>query len=270
MDRISANGIDIAYRFDGPSETAAATPCVMLCNGIMSNFSMWDQQIPALIDRYRVLRFDNRGHGGTELTPPPYSMETLAADACGLLDALGIDQVHFVGASLGGMVGQLFAVRHPERLKSLAFLGTLSVMGPVDMWNDRFTAVQSDGLAALMPTMMERWFTPEFSQSHADVVADVVANVTATAVDGYIGCGSAIRDMDQTSILKDIKAPTLVMGGGEDPGVPLSATAMIHESIPRAEKVIIEGARHLFGIEKPEETNRALRRFLDCHTPSLA
>ena len=126
MDRMFANGIDIAYRFDEPSEAITGPPCVMLCNGIMSNFSMWDQQIPALTDRYRVLRFDNRGHGGTQLTPPPYSMETLAADACNLLDALGINRVHFVGASLGGMVGQLFAIKYPDRLQSLAFLGTLS------------------------------------------------------------------------------------------------------------------------------------------------
>lgn len=265
MDHISANGIDIAYRLDEPSEAIAAPPCVMLCNGIMSNFSMWDQQIPALTDRYRVLRFDNRGHGGTQLTPPPYSMETLVADACNLLDALGIDQVHFVGASLGGMVGQLFAIKYPDRLQSLAFLGTLSVMGPDDLWNNRFAAARADGLVALMPAMMERWFTPEFRQCHADIVSDVVGNVTATAVDGYIGCGAAIRDMDQTDILKNIKAPTLVMASDEDPGVPLSETAMIHEAIPGAEKVIIEGARHLFGIEKPEETNRALREFLDRH-----
>lgn len=261
MNRIAANGIDMAYRFDGPEDG----PCVMLCNGIMSNFSMWDRQMPALTDRYRVLRFDNRGHGGTELTPPPYTMETLTRDACGLLDSLGIERAHFVGASLGGMVGQLFAVIYPERLQSLAFLGTLSVMGPPEMWNERFEAARADGLAALMPTMMDRWFSPEFREVHADIVADVVASVTATAVDGYIGCGSAIRDMDQTAILKDIKAPTLVMGGAEDPGVPLSETAMIHESIPGAEKVIIDGARHLFGIEKPEETNRALRDFLDRH-----
>jgi 3-oxoadipate enol-lactonase len=259
MDHISANGIEIAYRFDGPEDG----PCVMLCNGIMSNFTMWDRQVPALTDRYRVLRFDNRGHGGTELTAPPYSMETLAADACGLLDALGIDRVHFVGASLGGMVGQLFAVTYPDRLASLAFLGTLSVMGPPEMWDDRFDAARSDGLTALMPTMMERWFSPGFRDSQAAIVADVVATVTATAVDGYIGCGSAIRDMHLTSILKDIKVPTLVMSGAEDPGVPLADTDMIHASIPGAEKAIIEGARHLFGIEKPEETNRILREFLD-------
>lgn len=261
MDRIAANGIEIAYRFDGPEDG----PCVMLCNGIMSNFSMWDRQVPALADRYRVLRFDNRGHGGTELTPPPYAMETLAADACGLLDALGIDRVHFVGASLGGMVGQLFAVTYPDRLASLAFLGTLSVMGPPQMWDDRFEAARADGLTALMPNMMERWFSPGFRKTQAAIVADVVATVTATAVDGYIGCGSAIRNMNQTPILKDIKVPTLVMSGGEDPGVPLAETTMIHDSIPGAEKVIIDGARHLFGIEKPEETNRALREFLDRH-----
>ena len=264
MDRISANGIGIAYRFDGPDDG----PTVMLCNGIMSNFSMWDRQMPALTDRYRVLRFDNRGHGGTEVRPPPYTMETLAADARGLLDVLEIERVHFVGASLGGMVGQLFAVTYPERLASLAFLGTLSVMGPPEMWNERFEAIRADGLEALMPTMMERWFTPEYRDTHAAVVAGVVADVTATALDGYIGCGSAIRDMDQTSLLPDIKVPTLVMGGAEDPGVPLSETEMIQKSIPGAEKVVIEGARHLFGIEKPEQTNQALREFLDRHAES--
>ena len=259
MNRIAANGIEIAYRFDGPDNG----PCVMLCNGIMSNFSMWDRQVPALADRYRVLRFDNRGHGGTELTPPPYAMESLAADACGLLDELGVDRVHFVGASLGGMVGQLFAVTYPDRLASLAFLGTLSVMGPPQMWDDRFEAARAEGLTALMPTMMERWFSPGFRETQPAIVADVVATVTATAVDGYIGCGSAIRNMNQTPILKDIKVPTLVMSGAEDPGVPLAETAMIHDSIPGAEKVIIDGARHLFGIEQPEETNHALREFLD-------
>ena len=259
MNRIAANGIEIAYRFDGPEDG----PYVLLCNGIMSNYTMWARQILALTDRYRVLRFDNRGHGRTELTPPPYTMSTLTADACGLLDALGIEKVHFVGASLGGMVGQLFAVTYPDRLTSLAFLGTLSVMGPPQMWDDRFAAARADGLVALMPTMMERWFSPGFRETDAETVRGIVATVTATAVEGYVGCGSAIRDMNQTPILKDIAVPTLVMSGAEDPGVPMSDTDLIHDSIPGAEKVIIDGARHLFGIEKPEETNRALREFLD-------
>ena len=239
----------------------------MLCNGIMSNFSMWDRQVPALADRYRVFCVSITGDtAGPSSRHRPMRWRRLAADACGLLDALGVDRVHFVGASLGGMVGQLFAVTYPDRLASLAVLGTLSVMGPPQMWDDRFEAARADGLTALMPTMMERWFSPGISRDPCQtIVADVVATVTATAVDGYIGCGSAIRDMDQTSLLQDIKAPTLVMAGGEDPGVPLSETAMIHESIPGAEKVIIEGARHLFGIEKPAETNRALREFLDRH-----
>jgi 3-oxoadipate enol-lactonase len=258
---IEANGIATAFRLEGPADA----PVVMLCHGMMGSIALWDRQVAPLAERYRVLCYDNRGHGRTEVTPPPYAMATLVADARALLDALGIDRVHFVGASLGGMIGQLLAVTHPERVRSLAVLGTLAVMGPPAMWDRRFAAIRATGIAAIVPEMLDRWFTPAFRAASPGVMDAFVAELERCPVEGYVGCGSAIRDMDQRGILPGIAAPTLVMGGDEDPGVPVAETEAIWRAIPGAEKVVVPGARHLFMIERADETNRVLRDWFDRH-----
>lgn len=258
---VNANGIDINYRLEGPDEA----PVVVLCHGLLGNLHMWDRQMSVLTPRYRVLRFDNRGHGGTQVTAPPYSIELFTEDTVALLDALDIHRAHFVGASLGGMIGQLLAVKHAKRLGSLCFVGTLSYMPPEQMWVERIRVAREQGLEALAPTILERWFTPEFRQRDPDAVTPIRNSVLNTEVDGFVGACEAIKTMYLTPSLSSIAMPTLVLGADQDPGIPVSETEMIHREIAGSEMKIIDGARHLFCIERPTEFNAILMDFLDRH-----
>ena len=143
---ISVNGLEVAYRFDGPEDGHV----ILMTNSLMSNYSMWDWNVPALADRYRVLRYDKRGHGGSQTTPGPYSISQLADDAVALLDALNIQKVHFIGLSMGGMIGQQMGARYPERVYSLSLCDTASEMPPRNLWEERFDIARKDGIPGLV------------------------------------------------------------------------------------------------------------------------
>lgn len=258
---VVANGLRIHYRLEGKP----GAPVVMMCHGLLGSLDLWEPQVPALTPRYRVLRFDNRGHGRTAVTPPPYDVDQLARDAVGLLDALAIERVHFVGCSLGGMIGQSLGARHGARLASLVLVGSRSVMGPASMWEERIRIARSQGIAPLVPTMLERWFTPAFRASDPAAVDAVARGVIATPVDGFVGACMAIRDMDHTRLLGTIAVPTLVACAGDDPGVPLSDARYTHESIRGSTLAVVDGARHLYTIERAAQFNRLLLDWLDRH-----
>lgn len=258
---VDVNGISVHYALEG----AADRPVVMLSHGLLGSLAMWQPQVHALGSRYRVLRFDNRGHGMTAVTAPPYSVEKLTADAVGLLDALGIARAHFVGCSLGGMIGQQMGAQYSDRLRSLVLVGSRSVMPPTSMWDERIRVARTDGIAALLPTMLERWFTDSFRASNPAAVAAVAAGVLATPVEGFVGTCMAIRDMDHTELLPRVRAPTLVISGDCDPGVPVADTRRIHAAIPGAEMALVEGARHLFTIERAVVFERLLLEWLARH-----
>ena len=256
---ISANGITVNYRLEGPDDG----PVVMLSNSLMSNLFMWDAQMPALARRYRVLRYDNRGHGATEGTPPPYSIDLLVDDARALLDALNIASVHFVGLSLGGMIGQLLAVRHPTLLKSLVLCDTSSHMPPEPLWEDRIRTAEDKGLEAMAPAAIERWFTAPFHERGAAEIDRIGRMIRTTGLAGYVGCCRAIQAMDQTAILSAITTPTLIVVGANDPATPVAASEIIHRAIAGSELVVLDDAAHLANIEQPEAFNRAVIAFLE-------
>ena len=240
-------------------------PVVMLCHGLLGTLAMWRPQVTSLAARYRILRFDNRGHGASSATPPPYTVTQLAADAVALLDHLGIERVHFVGCSLGGMIGQEIGARHPARLRSLMLVGSRSVMPPPSMWDERIRIASRDGLAALVSTMLERWFTPAFCAAHPEAVQPIVEGILGTQVEGFVGACMAIRDMDHRPLLPHIGVPTLVTSARDDPGVPASDTCFIQASIPGAQMMFIENARHLFTIERAETFEAILLNWLAHH-----
>ena len=155
---VKVNGVDVAYRYDGPKDGRV----LLIANSLMANGSMWDWNVPALADRYRVLRYDKRGHGGSEVSPGPYSIAQLADDAVGLLDALGIEKAHFMGLSIGGMIGQQLGARYPERIYSLSLCNTASEMPPRSLWEERFEIAKSQGIAGLVDGTIKRWFTAPF------------------------------------------------------------------------------------------------------------
>jgi len=257
--KIQANGITLDYRFDGPEDA----PVVMLSNSLLSNYTMWDGQIDALTAKYRVLRYDQRGHGGTETAPGPYTIELLADDAAVLIDALGVDRVHFVGLSMGGFTAQMLAVRHPEKIASLTLCDTACVMPPVSLWNERIQIAATEGIETLVAGTLERWFTPSFHESGKEELERVRAMILGTGSEGYIGRCKAIRDMALCDNLSRIAVPTVIIVGEDDPACPVSSAKVLHDGIAGSDLIVLSGVAHLPNIEKPAAFNGVLLGFLD-------
>ena len=258
--KIRAGGLEINYELDGP----ARAPVVTLSHSIAADLTMWEPTLPALRERYRVLRYDVRGHGGSEAAPGAYTLEQLADDARALLGALGIARTHWVGLSLGGMIGQALALRAPEHLASLVLCDTASTMPPEmkPVWNERIATVEAGGAGARLDDVLARWFTPGFAQSRPDVVARTLAMIGRTSPRGFAGCAAAIRDLDFTERLPGIHLPTLLIVGEQDEATPPIASQFMQALIKDAELIVLPGAAHLSNVEQPEAFNRALAGFL--------
>ena len=237
---------------------------VLLVHAIGCDHRMWDGLGTALSPRFRVIRMDVRGHGRSAVTPRPYSLDQLADDARDLLDSLKIDKAHWVGLSMGGMIGQAFALRHPQRLRKLVLANTTSTYGTQgpEMWEARAKAVGEGGMAAVKELAMQRYFTDDFRASSSDVVDRIGSGFLATDPEGYIACCNAIRDLDFSGDLHRIKAPTLVIAGEKDVGTPVAMSKAIADAIPGATLAVIPGAAHLSAVENPEEFNRLVEDFL--------
>ena len=256
---VTANGIAINYRLDGPNDG----PVVMFSNSLISNYTMWDSQLEAITSAgYRMLRYDTRGHGGTDAPDIPYSIPMLAADVIGLLDALGIEKVHFVGLSMGGFIAQLLAANYSDRISSLALCDTACVMPPKHLWNDRIAEAQAGGTAALADATLERWFTAPYHETNPDDVGRVREMINASNVIGYVACARAIRDMSQCDVLGEIKTPTIVLVGESDPACPLASAEVLHQGIAVSTLVIIKEAAHLPNIQQRDQFNSILLEFL--------
>jgi len=258
--RISANGIGMNYTLEGPT----AAPVVTLSHSLATTLHMWDGQVSALAERYRVLRYDTRGHGGTDAPGGPYTLELLAEDARALFRALGIPRTHFVGLSMGGMIGQVLAIQSPELLQSLALCDTSSRVPPEarTMWEERVRVAEAQGMEPHVETTLARWFTAPFRERHPERVAPVAAMIRATKPAGFAGCCQAIKMLDLTDRIAAITTPTLIIVGAEDAGTPVAASRTIHERIRGSELVILPSASHLSNIEQQEAFNRALLGFL--------
>jgi 3-oxoadipate enol-lactonase len=257
--KLNANGIDINYEIEGSG------PVVTMSHSLSCNLSMWDEQVRALRDRYRVLRFDTRGHGATSAPAGAYSLDQIVADLHGLLSGLGIAQTHFVGLSMGGMIGQVFALKHPAMVQSLVLCDTTSryPAGAAPIWEERIRTVEGKGMEPTVEPTLGRWFTAPFRARRPDVMAKVAAMIRATPPQGYIGCCHAIPKIDMTDRLGEIHAPALVIVGEEDPGTPVEMARDIHGALPGAELAILRSASHLSNLEQPDEFNRVLAGFLD-------
>ncbi len=256
---VQVGDVTLAYRWDGPADG----PVLVLSNSLMSNYSMWDDTMPALADKFRVLRYDKRGHGRSTVTPGPYSIASLSEDLIGLMNALGVQKAHVAGLSMGGMISQYIGANHPERVLSLALCNTASEMPPRSLWEERIALAHEGGTAALVDGTIGRWFRAGFTQRSPEKIATVRAMILATTTDGYIANASAVRDMAQTTMLLKIKAPTLILTGRQDPACTVAQGEVLHRMIDGSRYEIIEDAAHLSNIEQPEVFNRLLRGFLD-------
>jgi 3-oxoadipate enol-lactonase len=225
---------------------------------------MWDSQAKPLATRYRVLRYDTRGHGGTDAPAGAYSLTQLADDARALLKALGIARTHWVGISMGGMLGQTLALSTPELLQSLSLCDTSSRI-PAEakpLWDERITVAETKGREPHVEPTVSRWFTPEFVASRPDVVNRVRDMIRRTNARGYAGCCHAIRALDLTERLSSITLPTLIIVGAQDVGTPVAASRTIQERIKGSELVVLDPASHLSNLEQPEVFTKALQTFL--------
>jgi len=256
--KIKANGININY------EIAGDGPWVALSHSLACNLHMWDEQMAALTKNYRVLRYDTRGHGQSDAPAGAYTLEQLADDAYGLFSALGIKHTHWVGLSMGGMIGQTFALKYPGVFKSMVLADTTSRY-PAEArpsWDERIKAVTAGGMQAVTDGTLARWFTEPYRKSHAQVVAGIGGHIRSTPVAGFVGCCHAIPQIDLTHRLREIGCPMLIIVGEQDPGTPVAMAREIHEAKPGSELVIIPSAAHLSNIEQPQAFNAALLGFL--------
>jgi len=237
---------------------------VVLAHAIGCDARMWQALVPVLRDRFRVLALDARGHGASALTPRPYSLAGLADDFARALDTRGIERAHWVGLSMGGMIGQAFALRHPDRLLRLVLANTTSSYGHEGrtIWEARARAVTEGGMAAIKDMVMARYFSEGFRAAHPEVVEKTARHFLAVPAQGYAACCDAIGELDFTGSLRRIRARTLVIAGEEDTGAPVAMSQVIADHIPDARLAVIAGAAHLSAVEKPDEFNALVRQFL--------
>ncbi|HKA46316.1 MAG TPA: 3-oxoadipate enol-lactonase [Burkholderiales bacterium] len=256
--KIKANGIDIHYEIEGSG------PWLTMSHSLACNLHMWDPQMKALIGKYKVLRFDTRGHGQSSAPEGEYTLEQLADDVKGLLDTLGIRKTHWAGLSMGGMIAQAFALKYPGVFQSMVLADTTSRRPPdaAQMWGDRIKTAQEKGMAALVESTLARWFTEPYRKARADVMERIGKDIRATPVAGFVGCCHAISKVDYLDRLKEINCPALVLVGEDDHGTPPEAARTIQQNLPGSELKIIPSAAHLSNIEQEQVFNDTMTAFL--------
>jgi 3-oxoadipate enol-lactonase len=254
----TSNGIRIHYEVEGSG------PWLVLSHSLACAIGMWDEQWAVLKSRYRVLRFDTRGHGSSEVPPGGYTLGQMADDLHGLLAAVGVDRPHFVGLSMGGMIGMTYALAHPGVFRSLVLCDTTSRFPPEagPLWADRIRIATTQGLEPLVEPTLKRWFTEGYLAQRPPVVDEVARMIRATPPIGYAGCCHAIPKIDTTDRLREIRCPIQVIVGEQDAGTPVAMSRAIHEAAPGSELVILPDASHLSNLQQPEAFNRALLDFL--------
>jgi 3-oxoadipate enol-lactonase len=230
---------------DGPADA----PTLVLGSSLGTTHAMWEPQLAALAERYRVVRYDRRGHGRSPVGPGPTTIDALGADLVALLDVLSVETASFCGLSLGGVEGMWLAVNAPERVDRLALCCTAASFPPRQGWVDRAAVVRGEGTDAIVDAVLDRWFTVSFHDEHPDVVDRFRAMFVSTPAEGYAACCDALADVDLTSRLAEIAAPTLVITGADDPVVPAATGDALASAIPDARHVDIRGAAHLANVE---------------------
>jgi 3-oxoadipate enol-lactonase len=260
--KAKTNGIETNYEVHG-----GAGPWLVLSHSLACSVRMWDLQIAEFSKRFRVLAYDTRGHGGSDAPAGAYTLEQLADDLHALLTHLEIRAAHYAGLSMGGMIGQTFALKFPGMFATMVLADTTSRYPPeaAPLWQGRIKTAQEKGMEALVESTLGRWFTEPFRKSHPEVTARVGATIRATPVAGYVGCCHAIPKINLTQRLKEVRCPTLVIVGEQDAGTPVELSREIHGALPGSELVVIPSASHLSNLEQPAAFTRALTTFLNKH-----
>jgi 3-oxoadipate enol-lactonase len=255
---IDADGCPLWVEVGGPQ----SAPALILSNSLGTNLHMWDAQVAAFEQRFRLVRYDRRGHGKSGVPAGPYTMEQLGRDALAIADGLGLATFDWCGLSMGGMEGMWLGANAPARIGRLVLANTACHFPDRRPWDEGIAAIRaSGGLDALAGRIVTLWFSQEFRARALALVAPMAAMLAATPAEGYIACCEAIRDMDHRELLGSIRAPTLIIAGRIDQATPLAAAQFIHNQIAGAKLAVLEAA-HISNIEQPRAFADAVLGFL--------
>jgi 3-oxoadipate enol-lactonase len=251
--------VDLNCAASGPDDA----PVLLLGGSLGTTMDMWDPQVPALSAAHRVIRFEQRGHGGSPVPTGPYTMDDLGNDVVTMLDRLNLPRVSYCGLSIGGMVGQWLAINAPERIDKLILLCTTPHMPPASAWHERAAAVREAGTPEVVAdAVLARWFTPEYAASHPDIVARYRAMISGIDAEGYAGCCEAIAGMDLRSGLPGVTASTLVIAGSQDPSITREDREALAGAIPGARLEVLDPAAHLASFERADAVNALIAEHL--------
>jgi 3-oxoadipate enol-lactonase/4-carboxymuconolactone decarboxylase len=244
----------LSFHLEGPK----AAPLLVLSSSLGTTSDMWTPQLRPLLGRFRVLRYDHRGHGATSAPPGPYTIEQLATDVIELVDSLGETRFSICGLSLGGMVAMWLAAHFPARVDRLVLCCTSAYLPPAEQWSARAAAVRASGTSALLDTLLGRWFTEGFPARRPDVAGLVARMLSVADAEGYAKCCEAIAAMDQREDLASITAPTLVIAGAADPVTTPAMAFELHQRIAGSSLTVLPAAAHLANLEQPERFTAAV------------
>ncbi len=248
------------YTVNGADEA----PALVFANSLGSDHRVWDGLMPYLADRFRIIRYDQRGHGLSSVGRPAlYSIDALADDLAGLLESLGIDDAIICGLSVGGMIAQVFAASHPGRVRGLVLCDTAMRIGPPSMWDERIDNIRKHGIKAMTESIMERWFTPAFRKNRGTELNGYINMLERTPVEGYIGTCCAIRDADLRETAASISLPTLVLCGDQDMATPPELSRELADTVTGAKLSLVENAAHISCVEQPEAFSHLMLHFLE-------
>lgn len=252
----STGGCAIAFRIDG----AGDAPALLLSNSLGADLDMWTPQMPSFASHFRVIRYDTRGHGRSDVPRSEYTIEQLGRDALAVLDAANVSRAHVCGLSLGGITAMWMGVNAPSRVQSLVLAATAARIGSPETWTARIDQVRAGGTEAIADAVMARWFTEEFRRTKPSVVATYRSMLTSTPRDGYIGCCAALRGGDLSGVIGRIAAPTLAIAGAADPVTPPADGDAVRRSVPGARMVTLN-ASHLVNVEQADSFNHTVLDF---------
>ena len=259
--KVEANGISMGYDLEGPVDA----PVVTMSHSLAANRDMWWPQMDALRKNYRVLRYDTRGHGESGTTNGPYSFTLLVDDVIALLDKLNVRKTHFVGLSMGGMIGQLLAAKHSNKLHSVTLCATACQMPneTLQVWDERIQLVKKHGMNSISDGTLQRWFTESYLANIKAEVERVQHLIETTPSTGYAACAQAIKKLDQLQDLARISAPTLILVGADDPSTPPAASEVIYKHVTHSKMEVVAHASHFLNVEQSKHFNEALLTFLN-------
>ena len=248
------SAVEVHAVVEGPDDA----PVLLLSNSLGADLAMWDPQVPALTERFRVVRYDTRGHGRSPVPDGDSTIDDLVDDVVALLDRLGVETANVAGLSIGGMTGLRLAAREPQRVATLAVLCSSAYPGNEQSWRDRARTARAEGTGALAEAVVGRWFTPGYAAAHPDLVARMRATIAGTSDQGYASCCAAIAGLDLRADLASVTAPTLVVSGADDPALPPEHQQLIADSVPGAHLLTVSPGAHLANIEQAAQVTDAL------------